>query len=253
MTPSIARSFGTMSAPTAAASVGKEIDLVHDLVRDAARGNAARPADDARRADAALHHACCRSRSTGPDEPRHGRRCFGAVVGAPEHDRVARDAQPIDRVEHAARRCASTSAIASPMSPAPVLPAKSGCGERREVDLRDRVVEEERLLRLHAALHERDAALRRFAIDGPARVQVERLHVARRRAGLALPDERRARRRLSLRDRRLRFVARARNAVELVEALMRRLALALGRIAAEMPLAEEAPSRSRPTSAPRRS
>ena len=41
------------------------------------------------------------------------------------------------------------------------------------------------------------------------------------------------------------FVARARNAVELVEALVRRLALALRRVAAQVPLAEERPSRSR--------
>ena len=57
---------------------------------------------------------------------------------------------------------------------------------------------------------------------------------------------------LTLGDRRLRFVAGARNAVELVEALMRRLAPALGPVAAEVPLAEERRSRSRPTSAPRR-
>ena len=79
----------------------EKIDLVDDLVRHPAGGNAARPADDARRADAAFHHACCRSRSTARrSAPRPP--LLGAVVGAPEHDRVARDAQPVDRVEHEA-------------------------------------------------------------------------------------------------------------------------------------------------------
>ena len=115
------------------------------------------------------------------------------------------------------------------MSPAPVLPAKSGCASVGKVDLRHRVVQEERLARLDVALHERDAALGGFAIDCPPRLHVERLHVRGRLPRAAFPDERRVRLRSPLRDGGLRFVAGTRNAVELVEALMGRLARPSGR------------------------
>src|SRR5262245_19301909 len=108
--------------------------------------------------------------------------------------------------------------------------------QRRKMDLRHRIIEEEGLPVANAALHERDGLLHRLSIDRAARVQVERFDIARRRTGAALPDERRVRRRLSLRDRRLRFVAGARDAVVLIEALLRRVAV-LRAVAAEMPLA----------------
>src|SRR4029079_15825151 len=110
--------------------------------------------------------------------------------------------------------------------------------QRREVNLRHRVIEEERLPIGDAALHERDALLDRLTIDGAARGHVERLHVARWRSGRPFPDERRAGSRLPLRDRGLRFVAGAWDAVILVESLLRGVA-PFGTVTAEMPLAEE--------------
>src|SRR6185503_18172538 len=111
--------------------------------------------------------------------------------------------------------------------------------ERREMDLRLRVVEEERLALFDVAFHERDAAFGALAVDGAPRLHVERLDVARRLADLAFPDERCVRRRRPLSDPGLRLVAGAGYAVELVETLVRRFADAVGLVAAEVPLAEQ--------------
>ena len=102
--------------------------------------------------------------------------------------------------------------------------------ERGEVDERERQIEEERLSRPRAARHEIDRALGGLAIDGAARLEVERLHRSGGLAGLALPDVRRIVHRAAL-----RLVARIADAVPLVEALVRRRTA--GGVA-EMPLAE---------------
>ena len=221
MTPSIARSCGHDIGAGRGGDGREEIDFVHQLVRDAARRNSPGPADQARRSDAALHDAVVEtrpgSRRSAPRPP-----AFGAVVGAPEHDRRARDAEPIDGIEHAADVVVHLGHRVGDIARAG-LPDEVGMGQRREVNLRHRVIEEEGLPVADAALHERDGLLGRLAIDGAARLQIERLDVARRRSGPALPDERRIRRGLALCDRRLRLVAGARDAVVLIEALLRRV------------------------------
>src|SRR5436190_1889326 len=63
-------------------------------------GDWAGPPYEARRADAALHDAVVETRPRSRrSTPRPA--SFGAVVGAPEHDRIARDAEPVDGIEHA--------------------------------------------------------------------------------------------------------------------------------------------------------
>ena len=63
------------------------------------------------------------------------------------------------------------------------LPGEVGMGQRRELNLRHRVIDEERLPVADAALHELHGLVGGLAIDGPARHHVERLDVARRRSG----------------------------------------------------------------------
>ncbi len=110
---------------------------------------------------------------------------------------------------------------------------------RGKVQLRHRIVEEERLAIANVALDEGDAAFGRFAIDRAPRLHVERPDISRRFAEPAFPDERGIRLLVALRDRGVRFVAGAWDAPELVEALVGGLPSSFRAIAAEMPLTEE--------------
>jgi hypothetical protein len=154
-----------------------------------------------------------------------------------QDDGVSRDAQAIDRIQHLAHvgvQLAHGVADIARAGTTDILRVR----QRREMELRHRVVKEERRASFGMSFHECHASLCRLAIDGPTRVHVERLDVSCRPANGPFPDERRTWLLESLCDRRLSLVARARDPVELIEALLRRFSPALCPITADMPLAE---------------
>jgi hypothetical protein len=112
--------------------------------------------------------------------------------------------------------------------------------ERRKVNLRDGVVEEERLARTHAAFHEVDASRSRLTVERATALQVEDFDLRGRLTRLACPDigRRRLGRIVAGHRRDLRFVAALRDAVPLIESLVRGFAFTAPiRFTAEMPLA----------------
>src|SRR5688500_8910131 len=209
-----------------------------DLIRDLSRGNATRPADHGGYAHSALHDRVVEAgpgSSSPPPRPAN----FGAVVRHPDDDGVVRDSQALDGVEHQPGVVVDFCQRIADISGAGRAREVMMC-ERRKVDLRDGIVEKERLARAHAALHEIDAFRGRLAVERAAALEVENLYLLRRLTRFAFPDVRRWRlgRIVAGHRRDLRLVAALWDAVPLVEPLVGGFAFAapIG-FAAEMPLA----------------
>src|SRR5262245_63777762 len=124
---------------------------MHDLIRHPPGGNPPRPANDTGGADAAFHHSVVntlpRTCGTAPGPPH-----LRAIVSAPDDNRIPFDPESLDRVEHQAGVVVNIRHRVSDVARA-CLPGKIRMRERGEVDLSDRIVEEEWFVRLHITLH----------------------------------------------------------------------------------------------------
>src|SRR5262245_62415690 len=135
---------------------------MHDLIRHQPGGNPPWPANDTSRADAAFQHRVVktipRTCRTAPGPPH-----LRAIVSAPDDNRIPFNPESLDRVErqagvviHIRHRVADVARAG--------LPGKVRMRERGEVDLSDRIVEEEWSVCAHVELHECDDEMSGLAV-----------------------------------------------------------------------------------------